>query len=170
MKKWVIGIVILLFLLAIGVFQFNRLGGFKEIEIESVTSFNLNLQGLTYRGTPQDDKLGQTFEQIGRLAKEKKIPLYTIYSVEPAGKLDTMEVFVGVELEEIIPDLEVKSFQLDQVILAKINAHKFVMPGPNKVKSKMIDFSKTLSLKSPTTFIDKIISTNEVHVIGIVED
>lgn len=170
MKKWIIGISILFFLVAVGFFQFNRLGGFNEIELESVTSFDLKLQGVAYRGTPQDEKLGQTFELVGKIAEAKKIPLYTIYSVEPAGKLDTMEVFVGVEAAEAIPDFEVKSFQSNQVILAKINAHKFVMPGPNKVKNKMIEFSQTHSIKAPTIFIDKIIATDEVQVIGIVKE
>lgn len=170
MKKWIIGSAILLFLVAVGFFQFKRLGGFNEIEVESGTSFELQLQGLAYRGTPQDEKLGKTFEQVGKIAMGKNIPLYTLYSVEPAGKLDTMEVFVGVEAGEIIADFEMKSFQSNQIILAKINAHKFVMPGPNKVKNKMIEFSKLNNLKSPTVFIDKIISTNEVQVIGIIEN
>lgn len=170
MKKWIIGIVVLLTLVAVGFFQFNRLGGFNEIKVESLRPFDLELQGLAYRGTPQDEKLGQTFEQVGKLAVEKNVPLYTLYTIEPAGKLDTMEVFVGVEIGDVIPDFEIKSFQFSQIILAKINANKFVMPGPKKVKSKMIEFSKENKFKSPTIFIDKIISTNEVHVIGIIED
>lgn len=169
MKKWIIGIVILLVLVAVGFFQFSRLGGFNKVELESVTSFDLKLQGLVYRGTPQDEKLGQTFEQVGKIALENNLPLYTIYTVEPAGKLDTMEVFVGVDADGIIPDFEMKSFQSNQIILAKINAHKFVMPGPNKVKNSMKEFAKAKNIKSPTVFIDKIISTDEVHVIGIIE-
>lgn len=170
MKKWIIGVTSILGLVAVGLFQFNRLGGFNEIEVESLTSFDLKLQGLVYRGTPQNERLGQTFEQVVKLAKEESIPFYTIYFVEPAGKLDTMEVFVGVESDKILSHFEMKSFQSSQAVLAKINAHKFVMPGPNKVKSKMFEFSKKNKLNSPAIFIDKIISKDEVHVIGIIEN
>ncbi|GAB2612634.1 hypothetical protein [Belliella aquatica] len=170
MKKWIIGVTSLLVLVAVGLFQFDRLGGFNEIEVESLESFELKLQGLAYRGTPQDEKLGQTFEQVIKLAKEESIPFYTIYVTEPAGKLDTMEVFVGVEFDRILSEFEKKSFQSSQAVLAKINAHRFVMPGPNKVKNKIFEFSKENNLKSPTIFIDKIVAKEEVHVIGIIEN
>lgn len=167
MKKWIIGIVIVLTLVLLGFIQFSRLGGFNEIKLESLASFDLRLQGVAYRGTPQDDGLAQAFDDVVKFASEKSIPFYTIYTTEPAGKLDTMEVFVGVEIGGVIPDFEIKSFSSSSIILAKIKAHKFVMPGPNKVKSKMIEFSKENKFKHPTVFIDKIISPNEVHVIGI---
>lgn len=168
MKKSIIGGTILLALLAVGLLQFNKLGGFNEIEVESLESFELKLQGLAYRGTPQDEKLTQTFEQVVKFAKKESIPFYTIYVAEPAGKLDTMEVFVGVEFDKILPDFEKKSFQPSPAVMAKINAHKFVMPGPNKVKNRILEFSKENNLKSPTIFIDKIISKDEVQVIGVI--
>jgi hypothetical protein len=170
MKKWIIGGIILLALVGAVLFQFNKLGGFNEIMIESLSPFELQLQGLAYRGTPQDEKLGQTFEKVLKLAKEESIPFYTIFVIEPAGKLDTMEVFVGVEVDKILSEFEKKSFQSSQAVLAKINAHRFVMLGPNKVKNKIFKFSKENNLKSPTIFIDKIVSKDEVHVIGIIEN
>ena len=52
MKKWIIGISILFFLVALGFFQFNRLGGFNEIELESLLPYSrlINLSFIESNG------------------------------------------------------------------------------------------------------------------------
>lgn len=170
MKKIVIAFSVLLFFVAIGFYQFNRLGGFNEIEIEVIEPFDLRLQGLNYRGTPQDEGLEDAFKQIGTLSQELGIPFFTVYKIEPAGKLDTMEVFVGIEFGHSKEGLDLKKYESGKAILAKIKAHKLVMPGPNKVKNKLLEFAREKNIAPPNVFIDKIISNHEVHVIGLIQD
>ncbi|MFD2033661.1 hypothetical protein ACFSKL_02605 [Belliella marina] len=169
MKKWVIGAAVLL-LFSAGCLLFGKLGGFNEIEMELISPLDLEIQGLYYRGTPQDEGLGKVFEKAGGIAKSLEVPLYTIYYIEPAGKLDTMEVFVGVASDVQGNAFESRKFQSDKAVLAKIIGHRFVMPGPNKVKKQIADFAKQSGESSPTVFIDKIISSDEVHVIGLLEE
>ncbi|MCH7399815.1 hypothetical protein MM236_17610 [Belliella sp. DSM 107340] len=169
MKKWIIGVVILL-LVSAGFLLFSHLGGFNEVEMELIHPLDLEIHGVYYRGTPQDEQLSQAFEKVSRVAKASGIPLYTIYYIEPAGKLDTMEVFVGVESEAVYPEFESRKFEANGAVLAKISGHRFVMPGPNKVKKKIVDFAKQSGKNSPTVFIDKIISSDEVQVIAVIED
>ncbi|MCH7414794.1 hypothetical protein MM213_14935 [Belliella sp. R4-6] len=169
MKKWIIGVVFAVILVLVGLFVFSQLGGFNEIELEMLSPVDLKINGVYYKGTPQDEGLVNAFEKVSRIAKDSNLPLYTIYYVEPAGKLDTMEVFVGVDIDTKIPDFEEREFHGEKGVLAKINAHRFVMPGPSKVKKQIVDFANQAGELSPTVFIDKILSSEEVHVIGIIE-
>src|SRR5690606_5958707 len=99
MKKLGIAALILVAIITLGYFVFDQLGGNNPIQIEVVESSPPTLAGKTYRGTPQDKSLGQTFQSVESLLSVnpgKKI--HTIYYQEPAGKLDTMEVFIGLDL------------------------------------------------------------------------
>src|SRR5690554_1137756 len=97
MKKGIIaGIIGIILLTGVGVYYL--LGGFKDIEFHVEERENIELVGLTYRGTPQDDEIGETFLQVHQLiAKYPETRLHTLYEIEPAGKRDTLEVFVGIE-------------------------------------------------------------------------
>ncbi|MGY6743757.1 MAG: hypothetical protein ACXIUQ_13550 [Cecembia sp.] len=168
MKKTAIGLV-LMFILAIILYVFNALGGFNEIEVSSKNLGQIELAGIYYRGTPQDAALGESFRKMENLQKSNiGAILHTIYYIEPAGKLDTMEVFVGIEKKWADPsDLTEKTFDASQAIVAEIKANRWVMPGPNKVKSKIESFAKNNELPLPNLFIDQIKGPEEVRVIAI---
>lgn len=169
MKKTVGGIILLL-LLAAGLYFFNALGGFNEIKISKEDLGEIELVGIHYRGTPQDESLKNSFVQIEKLQKENSgSTLHTIYYVEPAGKLDTMEVFVGIEKKWLkdISGKEILSLDGHEAIVAEIEANRFVMPGPNKVKSKIEEFAKSNNMQTPNLFIDQILGSEHVKVIGI---
>ncbi|WP_026956553.1 hypothetical protein [Algoriphagus vanfongensis] len=149
---------------------FNKLGGEKPIELSLETSRPEPLSGLYYVGTPQDDKLGAVFQQIE--AQKNLHPgtfLHTIYEVEPAGKLDTMKVFVGIN-QSLGGEFEARIFSESRYILAKIKSNRWVMPGPEKVKESIQSFADSEQIQLSGIFIDKIISENEVHVIAPVQD
>jgi hypothetical protein len=95
--------------------------------------------------------------------------LHTIYYTEPAGKLDTLEVFAGINLPFGAPDLELKEFSESRYILAKVTGSKWVMPSPETIKEKIQDYAKANSLNLSGYFIDKIVSETEVHVIAPVQ-
>lgn len=170
MKKFGIALAALFVLAVLAYGVFDRLGGNNPVELELVTDTSVALAGKTFRGTPQDEKLSETFRHI-----ETLLPLHPgkkmhmIYLVEPAGKLDTMEVFVGLDLPFAPADLESKIFSEKKFIVATIRANKWVMPGPERVKEKIQRFASENQVTLSGIFIDKIISEEEVQVIAPVK-
>jgi hypothetical protein len=171
MKKWIISGFLLL-LLATGLYQFDKLGGFNEIELEIQEIDPISLTGILFRGTPQDEAIGKAFERLGKLqTKATGSTLHTIYFVEPAGKRDTMEVFVGLE-ERYISENEHFSrqkFPAGTAVVAKIYANRMVMPSPEKIKLKMEAFALENGFKRPEVYIDRLLGPNEVWVIAPIE-
>ncbi|WP_026968622.1 hypothetical protein [Algoriphagus terrigena] len=167
MKKIGIATSVLLTVVVISYFAFNGLGGNNPIVIELMNSNPPNLAGKTYRGTPQDKKLGETFNSIeSLLALHPGKKVHTIYYVEPAGKLDTMEVFVGLDLPFAPAELEAKHFTESRYLLATIKSNRWVMPGPDEVKQTLQDFAKENKVTLSGIFIDKIVDDSEVQVIA----
>jgi hypothetical protein len=111
--------------------------------------------------------LARTFHEIESLLPlNPGTQIHTIYYLEPAGKLDTLEVFVGLNLPFPPGDLESKSFSESRYLIATIKGNKWVMPGPDTVKGKLEQFAKEKNLSLSGIFIDKIISEEEVQVIA----
>lgn len=168
MKRTSIAVIVALLLVTLPLIYW-RLGGFNPIHIYLENREDVRLLGLRYRGTPQDGGMLQTFQQIeGVLSKYPESKLHTIYFIEPAGKLDTLEVFVGVEfLEEIAEqeELNLKVIDCSQVIVAEIEAHRLVMPGPEKVKAQVEDFAREQHIAIDGIYVDKIIDDRRVEVI-----
>lgn len=169
MKKKVIGAIAILFIGG-GVFFFYLLGGFNAIQIEIEDLGQIELSGVQFRGRPQDEALREAFQRIEDLKKRNpESTIHTIYYAEPAGKLDTMEVFVGLESKWMLNEEGLKKISLEakSAIVATISAHRFVMPGPLKVKAKIESFAKDQGLPKPEIFVDRIIGPNEVKVIAL---
>ncbi|MBW3470391.1 hypothetical protein [Arthrospiribacter ruber] len=166
-KPLIVTGVLLAVVAVLGLYMF---GGFNEIEVQKENLGEISLVGIHYKGTPQDPKLKSSFEKIESLAeKNPEAFINTIYLIEPAGKLDTMEVFVGIEKKwaEDLSSFEERNFDASSSIVANIQAHRFVMPGPKKVQKKINSFAKENKLEQPEIFIDQIISPNKVRVIGV---
>lgn len=167
MKKLGIALVILAAVFALAYYGFDRLGGNNPIMIEKIESTPSSLSGKTFKGIPQDQRLAATFQEIeSLLAINPGTKIHTIYYLEPAGKLDTMEVFVGLNLPFPTGDLESKSFSESAYLLATVKGNKWVMPGPNTVKEKLEEFAREKNLTLSGIFIDKIISEEEIQVIA----
>jgi hypothetical protein len=169
MKKTAIGVV-LVFALALGLFFYYVSGGFNEIVVERKNLGQIKLSGIHFRGTPLDESLKDAFLTIETLAQvSEDATLHTIYFLEPAGKMDTLEVFVGLESKWHYNQegLTTVDFDGSSAIVASIKAHRFVMPGPEKVKNKIREFAKKNKLEEPDLFIDQIVDSDLVRVIGI---
>lgn len=169
MKKTAIGI-ILVFVFALSLFFFYLLGGFNNIEIERQNLGQIELSGIHFLGTPVDESLKDAFRTIETLTKESEgAKLHTIYYLEPEGKRDTMEVFVGIESQWTKNQESLVSLEFDgsSAIVAHIKAHRIVMPGPEKVKNKIREFAKLNQLEEPDLYIDQIVDSNRIRVIGI---
>lgn len=169
MKKTAIGLA-LMFIIGMSLYLFYALGGFNQIEITQTNLGTIELTGKIYRGIPGNESLKETFiimEELQRNHPESR--LHTIYFIEPAGKLDTMEVFVGVESRWITDKNGLTNLQFDgsTAIVANIQAHRFVMPGPNRVKNEILEFAKENRLVEPKIFIDQIIGPEAVKVIAL---
>jgi hypothetical protein len=167
MKKLGIAVLILVVVITLGYVVFDQLGGNTPIQIEIVESSPPTLAGKTYRGTPQDRKLGETFQSIeSLLAINPGKKVHTIYYQEPAGKLDTMEVFISLDLPFAPAELETKTFSETRFLRATIGGNKWVMPGPEKVKNLMRNYAEENKLVLSGIFIDKLVSDSEVQVIA----
>jgi len=169
-KKGIIGIGIIAILAVVAYLTFDRLGGNTPVEIQLINQPPPSLAGKTYRGTPQAEELGKTFEEIE--SKKGLNPgsyLHTIYEIEPAGKLDTMVVFIGINKSLPINGLEYKIFEEGSYLLATVKSNRWVMPSPQKVQQRLKEFATENKLELSGVFIDKIISDEEVQVIAPVK-
>jgi hypothetical protein len=167
MKKLGLFGLVLVLVIGMGYVVFDRLGGNNPIEITFLEKSPETLIGKTFRGTPQDKGLEDIFKSVEtqkNLHPGSKI--HTIYFIEPAGKLDTMEVFVGINIPFPVQEFESKIFRENKYLLATIRANKWVMPGPNKVKERLYQYGKENNLELTGIFIDKIISEKEVQVMA----
>lgn len=169
-KKILIASISLLVVIGIGYWVFHSLGGNTPVQIELIEKRPESLAGITYRGTPQDEQLRKNFEEVeSQKIRNPGSSLHTIYEVEPAGKLDTMIVFVGINKAFPIAGLEHRTFDEQKYLLAKITGSSWVMPGPKKVQQKLREYALENDLELTGTFIDKIISRNEVQMIAPVK-
>jgi hypothetical protein len=170
MKKLLIAASVLLILGLVGYLGYDQLGGNRPVELSLEAKSPDALSGQTFRGTPVDKGLEQLFQKIQSTQKlHPGTSLHTIYFVEPAGKLDTLEVFAGINLPFGTQDLEVKNFSETRYILAKVTGSKWVMASPETIKEKIQEFAEANKLTLSGYFIDKIVSETEVHVIAPVQ-
>lgn len=169
MTKTSIAVLVVLLLVSLPIFYW-QLGGFNPIRITIEDRGDMKLLGLTYRGTPQDPGMLGTFQRIEEIInKYPQSRLHTLYNIEPAGKLDTLEVFIGVEYQEEIneqEDLDLREIECSQVVVAKIEAHRLVMPSPEKVKSQIESFATNENISTRGIYVDKIIDNRRVEVIA----
>ncbi len=148
---------------------YANLGGFKDIQVEKKELSEIRLKGKYFRGTPLDPELEKTFQEIQAESKnQSENSFYTIYILEPAGKTDTLHVFVGLEdLNLNYPkNWDSLNFTKGVYLTASIESHPLVMPSPESVKEAIISFALQEELPKPLLFIEKIIAKNKVQVIA----
>ena len=166
-KKLLIVTVILTVFIGFGYWGFDQLGGNNPVVIELVNKKPESLIGNTFVGIPQDVRLAKIFEEtLTQKSLKAGTFLHTIYEIEPAGKLDTMKVFVGIN--QLLPEegFELKTFEEDRYLLAIITGSSWVMPGPKTIKAELENYAAENNLTLTGIFIDKIIREDEVHVIA----
>ncbi|UZD24669.1 hypothetical protein PBT90_14905 [Algoriphagus halophytocola] len=169
-KRVLIASGILAGLVVVGYLIFDFLGGNNPIKIELIERQPETLIGRTFRGIPRDEQLAANFQE---LEVQKSLNpgsyLHTIYEIEPAGKHDTMVVFVGINKQLPLEDMETRKFTQSKYLLATIQSNRWVMPSPESIKEKLQSFAAENELKLSGIFIDRIISASEVQVIAPIE-
>ena len=170
-NKLIIASVLLIVLIGVGYWVFDQLGGNNPILISKVNKQPDPLSGFYFVGIPQDERLGKAFEAIEiQKSLHPGSHLHTIYEVEPAGKLDTMRVFVGLNALVSADSISFRQFEEKGYLVAKITGSKWVMPSPKTVKKELKAYADSAELTLSEIFIDKIISEQEVHVIAPIKD
>ncbi|MBN7817885.1 hypothetical protein [Algoriphagus pacificus] len=170
-KRFAIGALLLVIMMGVGYWGFDKMGGNNPIEIKVIDKNPPTLVGLFYRGTPQDPALEKAFKSVeSQKGLHPGSFLHTIYYSEPAGKLDTLEVFIGIDQNLPIAEFELKDFEESQYLLATIRGSKWVMPNPTTVQEKLKEFASSNQLKLTGIFIDKIVSESEVQVLAPIQN
>lgn len=166
-KRLLIALILSAFFVVLGFWGFDYLGGNNPILIQKVDKSPPSLVGKTYRGTPQDPLLGKTFDEIeGLVGIHPMTKLHTYYQIEPAGKLDTLTVFVGLDLSFPLEGYEFLEFEGSQFLLGSIEANPWVMPSPLTVQEEMETYAKENGFALQGIFIDRILSPNQIQVIA----
>lgn len=164
-KKTVFWVALIVLTLGMG---YAQLGGFRPIDIVLVECTDLELVGVEFKGTPQDEMLAGSFKKVEGVQNDNPgSVLHTIYYVEPAGKRDTMHVFVGVQkasISRLLSDLTQKEVTCKKAVVAKISAHRFVMPSPLRIKRKIQEFASDEGLVLQEIFVDKLLDDSHVEV------
>ncbi|SIO12686.1 hypothetical protein [Algoriphagus halophilus] len=169
-KKIGIGAIALVAIIIAGYWGFDQLGGNTPIEISVIENHPPTLVGIHFRGTPQDPVLERAFKSVeAQKGLHPGSSLHTIYYSEPAGKLDTMEVFIGIDQKLPIEDFEVMDFKETSFLLASIKSNKWVMPNPTTVQKKLKEYALQHDIQLTGVFIDKIVSKSEVQVIAPIQ-
>ncbi|MDN3668681.1 hypothetical protein QWY93_04995 [Echinicola jeungdonensis] len=169
MKKAIIAILIVGFA---GLVAFYYLGGFNPVNYTVKPLEEIKLYGLTYRGTPQDKGLKTSFQEVEAvLERNPKATMHTIYKIEPAGKLDTMQVFVGLDYwgSESDSAWELVEIKADKAIIATVTGHRFVMSRPKKIKKDIEDYAENKGLNTQGIYIDRLLAEDSVEVIAPLE-
>ncbi len=161
---------IILVCTGIFVFFYDRMGGFAPIEPSVVPCSDITLVGKLYRGTPQDKGLSETFKEVEDYKKGKcGSNLYTMYEIEPAGKLDTLQLFVGLEgqMNDPIPAGWIsKAVSCKEAVSVQLTSHRMVMPSPRKVRDAILDFAEKYQLRVEEPFIEKLINERNVEILA----
>lgn len=168
-KKITYGLIGLVVLIGLGFWGFDSLGGNNPILIQEVKKSPPTLIGLSYEGTPQDERLRETFDRVQAiLSTQPGKKLHTIYEVEPGGKLDTMRVFIGMQGIRV-DSLDFRDFSQKGYLIASVEANRWVMPGPLKVQERLREYAQANEMKLSNIFIDKILTENKVQIIAPLE-
>jgi hypothetical protein len=166
-KSFFIPLSILLILLAM-VF-YHQLGGFKSIVIEKKAFEELKLKGINFKGLPSDPALELAFKTVQDKANQDPFsPFYVIYHQEPAGKTDTLQVFVGLadDNKNTDPNWENLNFFQEAALFVELEIHPLVMPSPSKIKKELKKYAQSQQLLISEPFIEKIQGKNKITVIA----
>ena len=165
------GIALTALLLGVG---YAQLGGFRPIDLALVACTDLELVGVEFKGTPQDETLQDSFRKVEDIKMENPGAfLHTIYYEEPAGKRDTMHLFIGIQkasLRKPNPEMSEMQIPCRRAVLAKIAAHRFVMPSPVRIKERIKEFASSEGVILQEIYVDKLLDDSHVEVWAPVID
>lgn len=128
------------------------LGGFRPVQISLVQVDNYYLLGRHFEGRYKSDTVGNYFSEMRAYLLDgiiKGSPVI-IYDEEPGDRRGISKVFIGIKLTDISSltdqkttgDLENREILASRAIRVSKDAHISVMPNPDRISRKIIQFSK----------------------------
>ena len=168
MNKYLKGLIVLVLAFILIIIAYEQMGGFRPVSVSLEDCSDLELVGIEFRGSPQDEGLSTSFRAVE--TAKAAIPgsvLHTVYYTEPKGKRDTLHVFVGFQKADpqtLGLDMQEKRIACERAVVARISAHRFVMPSPQRVKREIVAFAAAKGLTVQGVFVDKLLDASNVEV------
>lgn len=163
-----LGLLGVLFL--IGLFFYNKFGGFNLPEIKVITSEKCMIVGKEYSGKLTSKEFGKLFENAEAFIKEGKLKgqIGGIFYSSPEKTSDSIIAFIGVVVKDSLNDLpdgySLRTLDSRKVIQAHIKAHILVAPDIYPDIEEYAKENKIKSLKVPAL---EIYPSNEEMFIEV---
>lgn len=150
------------------------MGGFDPIVIEKVDKPTLHFAGIRFKGQYDDPDLKESFVRVKELSGEISEGSLVIINQEPqiysAGYVDH---FIGIVKSEPFTNLpsifEVRHIMAQSGYEVTITAHNFVMPSPEKIKSKVLMKSEAAGLRLKNYTVEAYESSRSLKIFFPVE-
>jgi hypothetical protein len=169
MKRGVIiGITIFLALLLA---LYNWLGGFKEVEIQTLDNLSYEIIGKPYTGRYKDQQIEQDFNEIKQKVEQKELEgtFAIITYKEPSEHEGEIEIFTGVIMNKVPETLpqgyEHRTITAPKAVQAEMEAHPAVLPPAEKVRQQMEAYAEQQKLNLQEITIDKYLGEGHLQVV-----
>lgn len=168
-KKYIITVLLLTALISLAGYYY--LGGFKERELSLVEIEDYHLVGKLYRGTLENEALGNIFFDVQDKVQKGALEgvLTVVVLKEPVEEKDTVEQFIGVLTEEPVEEVpegwERHTIEAEQAVRSTIRSHNMVTPKPNVIREELEAFAAEQDLNlQPGISIEKYISERHLEI------
>jgi len=164
--KIALGILVIFSIVILSIYYW--LGGFNQLEIQTVSMNDYYVVGHYFEGTYKSDTVSSYFMEIKQMIETRKLNgiLTIVYYQEPIGKRGMMKSFIGAALEDttvtIPPGYEQRLIQVDKVVQAKVDSHVAVMPNPEKINRRLREHAQGQGLELVNFSIERYLSDWEV--------
>ncbi len=138
---------------------YHQLGGFQHAEITYSKNELYQIAGFYYEGDIQEDAWETLFTATRKIIKERILTgtLTIVWYQEPDDK-GISKAFIGILYEGRPPipeELEVRKIEMSGVVRATLRSHVMVMPGPQKVVSKIKAYAEKNNFELQAILIEK---------------
>ena len=171
-KRVLIGLVVLLSIIAF-IFYY-KLGGNQPLEFRMASHPEFYIVGGYFKGRYNDPKAEKLFfDAKARAERSTDATLMIInYPSEEKGKV--IKQFIGAAMPQkpdtLTEQVEVRQVPSQQIIFTTINSHNVVMPTPEEVRGKAVEFARGKGVEIDSATWETYISERELKVIFPVKE
>ena len=138
------------------------------INITYEENFEYVIAGKSHTGRISDSEMKGLFNEMRSYVVEEKYsgPLVMVWPRERNLKRDSLEVFVGIQLQpgETPPaSLDTTSIEMNGLVRAAIRRHTIVMPSPLRIIDRIEDYAENNNYRLQDLVIDKYFSDSIVY-------
>ena len=159
-------IILAILVVSIGLYLvYKNLGGDQEI-VYTVEQRGFRVMGQSYDGSYRSKEIEGLFRKAKKVAEQENLQVVVV-NYGSDDEAATIKQFIGVLLmdgtmTESDDGYELITFDSQQVISAKINAHNFVMPKPEKVREGAQKLATEKGVELGQTTLEVYISDREL--------